>query len=289
MHISRRWRLGPGARSRCSTSTTGRCSGRPRPPRPSRCRRPCSRSRWPSATARSARSPSGRPSRERRRRAAGPPASSWPSSSRARAACWPRPARAGRVPPDPGRRVNGLGAGDSFGGALLSRPAARLAAGEDPALRQRRRAPSSRPASSAQPQCRPPPRSRPIARRTRPPLEAVNVEIACPVHLHDYDRDHRARAARSGAVAAARGGPRHRGPTVGGDGRLMIVACDHPARGALARRRPADGDGQPHRPAGPARAPPWPTRAWTACWPPPTSSRTCCCSGRWRTSWCSRR
>ena len=67
------------------------------------------------------------------------------------------------------------------------------------------------------------------------------------------------------------------------DGRLMIIAADHPARGALGGRRPArrhgaaapscstgcDGAGPPgrRRPAGHRRH----------------RSRTCCCSARWRT------
>ena len=81
--------------------------------------RRCRRSPWRSATARSARSRSGRPSRS------GPPTRCWtpgsssPSSSRARRACWPRPVPSGssrrRFPIRP---LNGLGAGDSFGGSL---------------------------------------------------------------------------------------------------------------------------------------------------------------------------
>ena len=70
----------------------------------------------------------------------------------------------------------------------------------------------------------------------------------------------------------------HAGPTglIGATGRLMLVAADHPARGALrAGERPArDG-----RPLGAARAacpPRCPAPASTACSAPPTSSRTCC-------------
>ena len=81
--------------------------------------RRCRRSRSPSATARSARSPSARPSRRRRPTRCSPPGSSWRSSSRGPRACWPRPERE-RVesPPIPIRPLNGLGAGDSFGGSL---------------------------------------------------------------------------------------------------------------------------------------------------------------------------
>ena len=45
-------------------------------------------------------------------------ASSWRSSSRARRACSRTTARAVEVPPVPVEVVNGLGAGDAFGGAL---------------------------------------------------------------------------------------------------------------------------------------------------------------------------
>ena len=45
--------------------------------------------------------------------------SSWPSSSRARAACWARPGtRTVNVAPNEVDVVNGLGAGDAFGGSL---------------------------------------------------------------------------------------------------------------------------------------------------------------------------
>ena len=40
---------------------------------------------------------------------------------------------------------------------------------------------------------------------------------------------------------------RSRRPLLGDDGRLMIVACDHPARGALGVRGAADGDGRAGR------------------------------------------
>ena len=60
---------------------------------------------------------------EREPRAAAPACASaawsWRSSSRARRACWPTTARRTvEVPPVPVEVVNGLGAGDAFGGAL---------------------------------------------------------------------------------------------------------------------------------------------------------------------------
>ena len=63
-------------------------------------------------------------------------------------------------------------------------------------------------------------------------------------------RDHRPACRRS-----RRGRPRLADrttrPTVRGNGRLMIVAADHPARGALAVGIAADRDEQPDRPARP--------------------------------------
>ena len=52
-------------------------------------------------------------------------------------------------------------------------------------------------------------------------------------HLHLLRRRHRCSRRRPGAIAT-RLAARTTRPTVRGDGRLMIVAADHPARGALA-------------------------------------------------------
>ena len=82
---------------------------------------------------------------------------------------------------------------------------------------------------------------------------------------------------------------RRRRDLLGPDGRLMIVACDHPARGALG------AGGNPMAMASRTEllarlvTALVPARAWTGCWPPPTSPRTCCCSARWRTRWSSPR
>ena len=78
---------GPGL----SADVLGRCRRRP----PSRCRRCCPRSPWPSATGRSARSRSVSPSRSGRPTRCSTPGSSWPWSSRARRACSPRPGPSG--------------------------------------------------------------------------------------------------------------------------------------------------------------------------------------------------
>ena len=101
----------------------------------------CSTSPSPSATARSARSPSARPNpAQGRRRAAGPRrrAGDRQAGPARRARQDQARARSSRA----AQRVdvvNGLGAGDSFGGGLIHGLLARLAAGEDAALRQRRR------------------------------------------------------------------------------------------------------------------------------------------------------
>ena len=81
-----------------------------------RCRTPPS----PSATSTSARPPSACASRTRRPRRCTTPASSSPSSSRARKGVLAvaRQRTSVEVPPVPVEVVNGLGAGDAFGGAL---------------------------------------------------------------------------------------------------------------------------------------------------------------------------
>ena len=69
------------------------------------------------------------------------------------------------VPPFPVEVVNGLGAGDAFGGALVPRPARRLGPAPDPRVRERRRRHRRRPGWSARPRC--PTRPRSEARSTR--------------------------------------------------------------------------------------------------------------------------
>ena len=67
------------------------------------------------------------------------------------------------------------------------------------------------------------------------------------------------RARQPGRIAEAWAN-RARRPLLGDDGRLLIVAADHPARGALGVRDEPDGHGQPPRAAGPARDRGLPTR-----------------------------
>lgn len=90
----------------------------------------------------------------------------------------------------------------------------------------------------------------------------------------------RLRAHRPEAVAEA-AARRVRRPLLGRDGRLLILAADHPARGALGAgsgdRAMADRAGLLARLRLGLSA-----RASTASSPAPTSWTTSCCSGRWR-------
>ena len=91
---------------------------RARPPASS-CPRRWSRSPSPSATSTSATPPSASATRTARRRRCWSAGSSWRWSSRARRGCWPAPGTSwSRCAPIPVDVVNGLGAGDAFGGAL---------------------------------------------------------------------------------------------------------------------------------------------------------------------------
>ena len=133
------------------------------------------------------------------------------------------------VPPNEVDVVNGLGAGDSFGGSLIH--------GLLPAGRWRRpcatptpRAPSSRPASNARPRCRPPPRW--PRSPNRPPWRPSMSEALAPCARTTPTSP--SCAPPIPAPSPRPGQARTTRPTVRGDGRLMIVAADHPARGALA-------------------------------------------------------
>ena len=114
-------RDGGGRRSRSTTSTTGRCSGPTSREAGALGARGAARTRRSrSATATRSRSRSARATRTRRRRRCSSSASRSRSSSRGRPACS-RARRDGvvEVPPVPIEVVNGLGAGDAFGGALV--------------------------------------------------------------------------------------------------------------------------------------------------------------------------
>ena len=275
-------------RTPSSTSTTGRCSGRPR-----RGHRPGRQG--PRARDRRRRQPRGvrgrrrrdrpaagrrRPARARRRdrrRQAGP---------QGRARRHPRTS-ASRSPPFPVEVVNGLGAGDAFGGASCHG----LLAGWD--LRRILEFANVAGAIvavdgwSAPPPCPTRPRSSSAlagadrdACRARKPMTPARP---CRGRPH---RDPRPRAAPD---RAGLGRPHAGARSLGADGRLLLVAADHPARGALGVRADGDGDGQPHRAARPARHRARAARASTACSAPPTSSTTCCCSAPSRTRWSSAR
>ena len=154
-----------------------------------------------------------------------------PSSSRARRACSRATAReAVEVPPVPVEVVNGLGAGDAFGGALCHG----LLAGWDleriDAVRQRGRRHRRRrgwPAADAMP--------------TADEVEAQLLEAT----VREGTDARAPRASSTSAPAGRRRSPRRpraRAPAGLAARRarqLMIIAADHPARGALrAGERP---------------------------------------------------
>ena len=179
-----------------------------------------------------------------RGRAAGPRASTWPWSSRARWACSAATAdEVVEVPPVPVEVVNGLGAGDAFGGALCHGLLAGL--GCERILRSPTRPARSWPSRLACSAAMP---------TTEAEVEARLRGEAGAVAVTDAASTSRG-AACDGAAAGARperdrrGGGRGAGAgagrCVGSSGRLMLVAADHPARGALGVRGDADGDGRP--------------------------------------------
>ena len=98
--------------------------------------------------------------------------------------------------------------------------------------------------------------------------------------LSKYERLTQIRATDPGAIRRA-ADARTRAPLVPSDGRLMIIACDHPARGA---------NGVADRPLAMANRGDLLDRLQTAlsrpgstaCSAARTSSRTCCCSVPWR-------
>ena len=113
-----------------------------------------------------------------------------------------------------------------------SRPAARLAAREDPALRQRRRRHRRLPARMLDRHADRR-RGRRAGRTDRRGGRQCLADIPRRRVCADYAAVTDLRAADPGAVARA-WDDRTTRPTIRGDGRLMIVAADHPARGALA-------------------------------------------------------
>ena len=135
------------------------------------------------------------------------------------------------APPVPVEVVNGLGAGDAFGGALCHG----LLAGWD----------AGRIIGSRTPRARSSPPGSPARRRCPPTGEVEALLSGAPVREGMGDAvsgtfaerlagltEIRANHPEAVAEAAARRG--RRSAPLGPSGRLMIVAADHPARGALA-------------------------------------------------------
>ena len=187
----------------------------------------------PSATSTSARSPSASATRgAAARRAARTPASSSPSSSRARRACWPPTATDGR------RGAAGAGRGRQrprrrrrLRRRAVPRPARRLGPGADAALRQRRRRHRRLPAGLLRRHAdHRRGRGAAAGRRARCRDERYQSLAATP----------RARARPEAIAEARRRRAAARRRCSASTGRLMIIAADHPARGALGVRRPAD-------------------------------------------------
>src|SRR5262249_55844804 len=92
---------------------------------------------------------------------------------------------------------------------------------------------SSRPGWSARPRCRPRPRSSTFSATTR------SLPRRSGPAMDDFDRLRELRAVRPSAIVEA-AAARVRRPLLGPDGRLMLVAADHPARGALGVRTVPD-------------------------------------------------
>ena len=149
------------------------------------------------------------------------------------------------VPPVPVEVVNGLGAGDAFGGALCHG----LLAGWE--LERSMRFCNAAGAIVA---------GRLACADAMPTADEVERSCRRPsVREEQLQRADRRPGAPPRRDRRGRGRPACAPPSLLGEhGRLMMIAADHPARGALrAGERPA-GHGRPRRPAGPARARPVP-------------------------------
>ncbi len=153
------------------------------------------------------------------------------------------------VPPTPVDVVNGLGAGDAFGGALCHS----LLAGWD--LEYAMRFCNAAGAIVA---------SRLACADAMPTTDEVERTAAVkwrpPVREEDLRQLVRTRVERPGAIAEAAARRVRPSSLLGDRGRLMMIAADHPARGALRAGDNAHGHGRPGRAAGPARAGPVPAR-----------------------------
>ncbi len=201
------------------------------------------------------------------------------------------------VPATPVEVVNGLGAGDSFGGSLIDG----LLAGRPLTGSWRgatRPAPSSPRGWSARRRCRPPTRSPPTCsptppRRSPPVLETPTLPAQAPrpparpaPRARTYAEVAELRARHPEAIAAALADRVRRPPSC----RRTAGSWSSPPTTPPAGPSPPGGAATPW-PAAPscstASGRRWPARASTGCSPPPTSPRTSCCSVRWRTRWSS--
>ena len=232
----------PSAASRSSTSTTGRCSGRP-----ARRRRALIAAALPHVTvavgnldeceiAVGEREPHARP--PRRCSTAGVELAVVKQGPQGRA----RPSTATEI----GRGAAGAGRGRQrprrrrrLRRRAVPRPAGRLDAGAD-------RCGSPTPPGRSSP-------SRLACADAMPTADEVEALLAGrpsmrePSGSHELVETRVRRPERDRRGGAPRG--RRRASLLGEHGRLMIVAADHPARGALRRRRPTAGHGRPRRPA----------------------------------------
>ena len=185
------------------------------------------------------------PRRRARRRQAGP-------EGRARAAPATSGSRCRRVPVEV---VNGLGAGDAFGGALCHGLLAgwplerilRFANAAGAIVASRLECSTAMPTTAEVDAA--------AGQRRRARLLSRDASTCDPCEADPSGTDVRARRRGGRRGRRRRAGAR---PLLGDDGRLMIVAADHPARGALGVARRAAGDGRPRRPARPAGASRWP-------------------------------
>ena len=179
------------------------------------------------------------------------------------------------VPTFPVEVVNGLGAGDAFGGALVHgllggwdlRRILEFANVAGAIVASRLECSTAMPDEAEVQQALDSRVVTPHARRV-----AMTVETRPTVSVRDLTEVRVREPHRIPDAWAAR----HRRPIAGDDGRLLVVAADHPARNALGVRSDGHGHGQPDRPARAARHRARATRASTGSSARRTSSTTCC-------------
>lgn len=156
--------------------------------------------------------------------------------------------------------VNGLGAGDAFGGAVCHGLLNGWDLAETISFASATQYPMSRADSSVRQRCPTRPESgpcRPSGSVVTPPLDLASVMRRRMLEPDGIPAAWAAR--RAGAVPA--------------DGRLLVIAADHPARGALGVSWATDAPWHPAQICCSAWRLPCPGRASTACSAPPVSSR----------------